>query len=279
MIDNKLTIIITSFKSKETILSCLKSIDTAYKIIVVENSNDNNFKLYIEGKFSNSECVIAGENLGYAKGNNLGLSKVKTQYALIINPDVVLREDTIRNFFISADKIKKFAIIAPTSEDGNSLKNQTNSITEVDQVKGFAMFLNMNEFKEVGFFDSNFFIYLEEIDLCKRLKKNNKKIYTDSNILVKHLGGASHDEEYNFEMELSRNWHWMWSTFYFSKKYNGYLRALYFNFTKLISCLIKSFYFSITMNKSKKLIYLYRFLGLFNSIIGKKSWYRPFNKS
>ena len=258
MIDNKLTIIITSFKSKETILSCLKSIDTAYKIIVVENSNDNNFKLYIEGKFSNSECVIAGENLGYAKGNNLGLSKVKTQYALIINPDVVLREDTIRNFFISADKIKKFAIIAPTSEDGNSLKNQTNSITEVDQVKGFAMFLNMNEFKEVGFFDSNFFIYLEEIDLCKRLKKNNKKIYTDSNILVKHLGGASHDEEYNFEMELSRNWHWMWSLFYYNKKYRGYFFAFLLVVPYFFSSLSKIVFYSITLNKNKRSIYRQR---------------------
>ena len=38
-------------------------------------------------------------------------------------------------------------------------------------VKGFAMFLNLSEFEEFGFFDENFFIYLEEIDLCKRLSK------------------------------------------------------------------------------------------------------------
>ena len=39
------------------------------------------------------------------------------------------------------------------------------------------MFLNIKHFKEIGFFDQNFFIYLEEIDLCKRLIKANKKIY------------------------------------------------------------------------------------------------------
>ena len=48
----------------------------------------------------------------------------------------------------------------------------TYDLISVDNVKGFAMFLNMEEFKDIGFFDKNFFIYFEEIDLCKRLKKN-----------------------------------------------------------------------------------------------------------
>ena len=53
------------------------------------------------------------------------------------------------------------------------------------------MFLNIKEFKDIGFFDKNFFIYLEEIDLCKRLKKGGKKIYLDKNIIIHHLGGKS----------------------------------------------------------------------------------------
>ena len=75
------------------------------------------------------------------------------------------------------------------------------------------MFLNLKQFEEIGFFDENFFIYLEEIDLCKRLRKNNKKIYLDKKVLVNHLGGSSHNKKIDFEMELSRNWHWMWSIF------------------------------------------------------------------
>ena len=47
------------------------------KVIIVENSNNINFKNEIERKYSNVKCILAGENLGYAKGNNLGLSKVK----------------------------------------------------------------------------------------------------------------------------------------------------------------------------------------------------------
>jgi len=46
---------------------------------------------------------------------------------------------------------------------------------EIENVKGFAMFLNIDQFKDIGFFDDNFFIYFEEIDLCRRLRKMKKK--------------------------------------------------------------------------------------------------------
>ena len=278
MSENKITIVITSYKSYKKILSCLKSIDRQYKVIIIENSRDQSFKIKIEKQFTNVECVIAGENLGYAKGNNLGLSKVRTKYALILNPDAILEKKTIENFFIAANKIKTFAIIAPAIQESNA-ELKIKSLTEVESVKGFAMFMNLEEFNSIGFFDKNFFIYMEEIDLCRRLAGHKKKIFLDPEIVVKHQGGSSHDEEYNFEMELSRNWHWMWSSFYFSKKYNGYIFALLSFSKKLISSLFKSFFYFITMNKEKRMIYFFRLSGLFNSIIGKTSWYRPFNNN
>ena len=81
---NQITIVITSYKSEEKIVKCLKSINNQCKIIIVENSTDRSFKEKIEKQFIKcTVCLIAGENLGYAKGNNLGLSKVETKYALI----------------------------------------------------------------------------------------------------------------------------------------------------------------------------------------------------
>ena len=277
MSQNKITIVITTYKSENKIINCLKSIDRNYRVVVVENSNNQNFKNEIEKKFTNVECVLAGQNLGYAKGNNLGLSKVQTEYALIINPDATLHKDTIKNFFKTTNVIKNFAIIGPAIQDEKNLSNNLDSLTEVNFVKGFAMFLNIKEFKEIGFFDENFFIYLEEADLCKRLKMNNKKIYVDPGILIDHQGGSSHDEEYNFEMELSRNWHWMWSTFYYNKKYNGYFFAIKSVYKKMISSILKYTFYLLSFNQKRSLIYKYRALGLFNSIIGKPSWYRPFN--
>ena len=201
---DKITIIITTFHSEKKILNCLKSIDSKIKVIVIENSNNINFKNDIEKNFVNVKCILAGENLGYAKGNNLGLSKVKSQYALILNPDATLEENTIENFFKSANQLKDFAIIGPARQKEFSKEInefQKDKIFETEYLKGFAMFLNLEQFTDIGFFDENFFIYLEEIDLCKRLRKENKKIFLDSNIKINHLGGSSHDESGEFEME------------------------------------------------------------------------------
>ena len=248
------------------------------KVIVVENSKNIEFKNTLEKKYKNLECLLTGENLGYAKGNNLGLSKVETTYALILNPDAKIEGKTINNFLESADKIKDFAILGPAKQNEFGLIDENRDqkdIFEVEKLKGFAMFLNLQQFKDIGFFDDNFFIYLEEIDLCKRLRANNRKIFLDKNIKIKHQGGSSHNESINFEMELSRNWHWMWSTFYFNKKHYGYIKALFKVSGKFFSSILKIIFFAIIFNKNKRRIYFQRFSGLYNSIFGKKSWYRP----
>ncbi len=273
-----ITIVINTFKSDEKINTCLESIDNSYKVILIENSKNNEFKKQIESKYPNVQCYLSGENLGYAKGNNFGLAKVKSKYALILNPDAKLENDTLEKFLITAKKIKNFSIIGPAKQDEYSKNFQNHSKEELIQVnylKGFAMFLNLEEFEQIGFFDENFFIYLEEMDLCKRLIKEGKKIYLDKKIIIHHLGGSSHNKSINFEMELSRNWHWMWSTFYFNKKHFGYLNSLIKVFPKFLSSFFKIIFYFLIFNSEKKKIYFQRFSGLYNSMIGKKSWYRP----
>ena len=114
------------------------------------------------------------------------------------------------------------------------------------------MFLNLNQFKEIGFFDENFFIYFEEIDLCKRLIKKNKKILLDTNIKITH-GGTSHDDSINFEMEKSRNWHWMWSSFYFHKKHYGYLFAIIKILPKFFLLCLRPFFINLHQTLKKKI--------------------------
>ena len=126
--------------------------------------------------------------------------------------------------------------------------NSLDSIKPVDSIKGYAMFLNISQFKEIGFFDENFFLYLEEIDLCRRVIKDGKKIYMDSSIQIFHEGAKSVDSSISFEVELTRNWHWMWSRFYFQKKYYGYFFALIhllFQKQKLIDLLKLNLYLKV----------------------------------
>ena len=275
---DKITIIINTFNSEDKIHQCLNSINSETKIIVIENSSNVNFKNDLEKKYNNVECFLANENLGYAKGNNLGLSKVKTDYALILNPDAVLENKTLDRLLITANKYPDFAIIGPAKQDEYSKTDfnfNDGEVFQVSSLKGFAMFLNLNQFKDIGYFDDNFFIYLEEIDLCKRLKSKNKMIILDKKVIIEHIGGSSHNKKIDFEMELSRNWHWMWSLFYFNKKHYGYFYALLTVSSKIFSSLFKMCLYTLIFNNSKKRIYSQRFLGLYNSIVGNKSWYRP----
>ena len=271
-----ITIVITSFKSSDKIKDCLNSIDNKCKVLVVENSNDTEFKKKIENQFSNTECILTGNNLGYGKANNIGLRKVKTKFALILNPDTLLYKSTLENFIKATKEIKSFAIMAPfiQSEKDKKIEEKKLSIS-VNNVKGFAMFLNMTEFKDIGFFDESFFIYFEEIDLCRRVVNFNKQIFLIPNIKIDHLGGVSHNKNFEKEMELSRNWHWMWSSFNYHRKYKGFLFSFFLFFPKLLSSITKTIFYFLILNKNKKEIYFHRFLGLVNAMAGKNSWYRP----
>ena len=141
-----------------------------------------------------------------------------------------MHASALENFFKTVDQISEFAIMGPYIQ----VKKDENKITEgknsnpilVKNVKGFGMFLNMSEFRDIGFFDENFFMYFEEMDLCKRIIDCNKKIYLVPSIKINHLGAQSHTKTINKPMELSRNWHWMWSTFNYHKKYKGFFISL-----------------------------------------------------
>ena len=274
MDSKKLTIVIVSFKSEAKIINCLNSINDPVNIIVVENSNNYNFKKNLEEKFTNLKCILTGSNLGYAVANNIGLNQVKTKYALILNPDTLLNDHAIKNFLNRAEKQKDFWLMGPGNDQMVELEFNNNSLIEVNNLKGFAIFLNLAKFNNT-FFDENFFLYFEEIDLCKRVKNTNGKIYLDRNIKIIHQGASSVQDDKKFELEKNRNWHWMWSTFYYNKKHKGFFLALINILPKFFSASIKTLIYSLLFNKNKRDIYYCRLSGIVNSIIGNKSWYRP----
>ena len=285
-----LTIVIVTFKSEKVIDNCIKSISDQIKIIIVDNSNDQNFKDTLEKKYENVECILSSSNLGMGSGNNLGLNNVKTEYALILNPDVILRDNTISEIINESKKIDSFAVLAPLSEDDKNPnykikqidKKNINNLNpfKVESVDGFAMLLNLKkinqipDFQNKKYFDENFFMYLENDDFCKRLSQYNQNIFIIPKSRIKHLGAKAVSDEYAYEVELSRNWHWIWSKFYFNKKHFGFPYALLNGLPVFLSAITKVlFYFFI--NKKKKQIYLQRCRGYLNALFGKKSFYRP----
>ena len=274
---NNITIVITTFRSRKTIFKCLESIPKKIKKIIVENSQDKDLKLTLEKKYKNLKCFLMPENLGYGKANNFGIANTKTDYVFILNPDTILGPNFLI-YFLGKLESEQFSIAAPLEEnDNSSYIFEKNGVIDVEYVKGFAMLLNKKKMFKT-FFDENFFLYLEEIDLCKNIKNKNGRILL-VDLKIKHDGGNSHGHRDDFEMEKSRNWHWMWSKFYFTKKHNGYLFSFFKNLKTLLSGFLKYIFYKLTNNRKKKCIYLMRTSGLINSYLLRKSYYRPYKKN
>ena len=282
------SVIIVSFKSDHVIHHCINSISKDIEILVVDNSNNTEFKKNIEEKYENVKCILSSKNLGMGAGNNLGIKNVNKDYAFILNPDVTLHHNTIDEIIIALNNIDTFGIISPISDktkypnykifENDNQNFDSSQSFKVKSVDGYAMLLNLKRLKliqDFNFFDENFFLYLENDDLCKRLNKEKENIYVVPKAKINHLGGEAVDPKYKLEIELLRNWHWMWSKFYFNKKHFGFTKAFIKTFGNLISSNIKIIYYFLTLNNYKRKIYQMRLSGLFNSIIGRKSFYRP----
>jgi len=274
--EKKITFVIVSYRSIDIIENCIRSINSNIKIIIIENSNDAKLKDYLEKKYSNVELFVANSNLGYGKANNFGITKVKTQYAFILNPDAYLDQNTLQELSKVENFLKEdFFIMAPNlNEYNNNLIDSSNKdFIQVDSVKGFAMLLNLKKINFNEIFDEKIFLFLEEIDLCKRIKNIGGKIYLAKKSVVYHLGKKSSED--NFSVELCRNWHWMWALYYYNKKHFGKLTAFKTTVNRLLLSLIKITLSVIFMRKRSFLLYKYRIYGLLNAYLGKSSWLRP----
>ena len=253
----------------------MKSISSEQSVIIVENSNSNTFKKKIEENFANVKCILTGENKGYSVANNIGLKLVKTKYALVLNPDTILDQNAIKHFFLSINDKNDFWLMGPGNDQMKNLNFKNKNLIEVENLKGFAIFFNMAKFNQ-EYFDENFFLFFEEIDLCKNVLNKKGKIYLNKDIIIKHEGASSVKKNIgDIELEKNRNWHWMWSTFYYHRKHKGFSVAFVIILPKMISAFFKTVFYFLIFNKKKRDIYISRLSGIFNSLIGKNSWYRP----
>ena len=246
---NNLTFIIVTFKSNHIIDECIESLPKNSNIIIIENSNNIELKKTLEAKYSNIN-VIVQENSGMGSANNKGIKLCKTDYALVINPDVKFYKNTMHELIALSSKYNDYSILAPICDDekypnykikNKRIKNYYPDFLDVDSVDGYAMLINKNKFSDNIYFDEQIFLYLENDDLCLRKKKENHKIYIAKKAKIHHMGGKSHSPIHEKEIEFSRNWHWMWSKFYFNKKHYGYSMALLIVFPSLITSMIKFF--------------------------------------
>ncbi len=277
---NNLSVVVVTFKPDLDILNkCLKSINEKIKIIIVDNSS----KLKIDDLSKNAHkniSIIHSSNVGNGEGINVGVEAANCKYVLYLDVDSEIDINFIENIYTYANKIGDFAVLAPMLEKyeyrkKDIKKNVNFDYNEMYFVEGAVMLINCdNTFKKNIVFDKKIFLYWEESDFLFQCIKNKQKVYLLKNLFAKHIGNSSVNKSYIDEINLNRNWHYLWSKFYYFKKNFGILYAYKETLRQFISAIFKYFLYSLIKSDKSK-IYKERMSGLYNSYIGRSSFRRP----
>lgn len=220
-----LSIIILNYKTINLVKHCIKNIENLglgfdYEIVVVDNERNPKLNEVLKEKFAEKiengkiKIIKAEKNRGMGAGNNLGVYHAAGEFVLILNPDIVVLENSIekllefiknrpevalvapqlkypnRNYQPSRYRFPKIYIPAIVRTNLGSSKFGLEKIKkyfmedvqiagphQIDWVRGAAMMIRKKYFQEIGGFDERFFMYLEDTDLCRRLWQKNWQVW------------------------------------------------------------------------------------------------------
>ena len=273
-------------------MKTIKNLYKNYRIIIVENNNDLNLKKKLKRRFKEISVLVPGKNLGVGGGNNYGFKKIKTPNVLILSPDVEISKKSVQMFEKHSNKLKNFSILTAQTKDFYKMmdtrldkvaKNPSHveinkDYSKLSWVPEWCMFCKLKDLKKINYFDENFFLYFEGMDLCKRLRDKGKLFYLIKSIKIKHLfAGTARglDKEKELSHWKLRFWHFYWSSFYFHRKHYGYFNSLRIHLSKLIRFFIKKNYLYFLNNKDYNYITTKaKFDGILNQMLNKKSYLR-----
>ena len=295
---SKLSIIIPTFYPGSIISKCIDSLPLNSELIIVDNGEDQELEKLLLKKKNNIQYFKIGD-LGLPKSFNYALEKTKNENILITQPDVTFEKDSIKNLIHASLKYNDAGLLAPIiyennqyspfnsldlflGKNGKLIKKKKVKVRNilpsgdfcVEAVSATAMFLKKSVIKKIGGWDENIYTYLEDLDLCLKLRRNKFSIIKINNALVNHIGFGSHKNENIFKSEMSRNWHFMWSSLYFKHKYNSKTEYLSFLFKNILKYFSKIFLNVIIFKKKKTILNFMRLRACINYIFVKKSNYR-----
>lgn len=212
--------------------------DLNYEIILVDNNSRAEERKKLTDWLSLPEqkdifFIQSDTNTGFTGGNMMGINQARGKYIYLLNNDCILHNDVLSILTKFMDENLKVAAVSPTMLNnnkkhtpafsympsiatkwlGNSIMNKINSDlypnrkteytqpVKVQVISGASMFLRKNDFAQVGYMDPNFFLYLEEEDLCMKLAKAGFEIYHVPAAIIQHLGGESTNRNYDIAKE------------------------------------------------------------------------------
>lgn len=220
-------IVILNYNGREFLGTFLPSIlASTYsntQIYVADNGSDDSSIAYVQSMFPSVRIIDLEENHGFAKGYNLALEQVESDYYIILNSDVEVTPNWIEPIIELMERDRTVAACQPKilsyqektqfehagAAGGwidkwgypfcrgrvfNSVEQdegQYDKTQEIFWASGAALFIRANLFHNIGGFDEDYFAHMEEIDLCWRLKRAGYKIMVRPKSVVYHVGGGT----------------------------------------------------------------------------------------
>lgn len=227
----QLSVIILNYNVRFFLEQCVLSVQKALEgidgeIIVIDNASADDSCEMMKTKFPHIKLIENAANLGFPKGNNIGVTQAKGEYICILNPDTVLSEDTFSKILNTKNWQLNIGIIGCKLIDGagNFLPESKRGVPtpwvaftkifglykisnyfgkyyaqhlsenesgKVDILVGAFMIIKRELYLEVGGFDENCFMYSDDIDLSYLVLKNGKTNYYFHETSVIHYKGES----------------------------------------------------------------------------------------
>ena len=128
---NDITLIIVCFNSYKLIQKNLSEI-SKFKTIIVDNSKSDEIRSLVE-EVNNIKYIKTKKNLGYGKGNNLGVSESKTPFILILNPDILVESASIEILYKSYFSYENIGILAPALYDNSNNRRSNGSLSYINR--------------------------------------------------------------------------------------------------------------------------------------------------
>jgi GT2 family glycosyltransferase len=269
-----LTIIILTYNSSQTIRQCLCSFNNHnYQVIVIDNASCDDTIKIIEENFPLVKIIQNHTNIGFGRANNIALNQVNTNYALILNPDTIIKDEAINNCLNILSNNHEVALGSPVilnQETVNFVNKNTEKFSYTNFIVGGVLFINMKNIKKIGLFDEQFFMFAEDSDLSDRSIFLGYKNIIINNCYAVHFGGKSSQK--SLHVTYRRFWHLGWSKTKYKQK-----RKNTFHFIRSSLRLTIAYFFTglmnlIIFNKEKAVSKFAFSFGCFSCLIGLKAF-------
>ena len=259
--DKNISVIITLYKTPPNKLKILRQYEN-FNLIIFDQDIKNNKKAISRILKKKFRYFHSKKNLGLSKSTNFLISKVKTKFFLFTQADIEINKASIVNL-LRVLKSKKDVIFAAPVIGKYSKNRLTKKFIYSNKLDAVIMLCDLKKVKKLGFFDENFFLYWEDIDLMERVKNSNFRMVKVLNSYAKHYGGKSTIE--NYKTKITRKINFKYGEFVFDLKYKK-LRLL-----KIVRTLIQSFIFIpiylVIYDPNKLITYFSKIVGTFKFII------------